>query len=133
MCRRRINVDLYGRAKRGATIFQASFNGIRSRSCFSRGAGIGISDGSFTLFVRHGLAAVRHFGRFCSAGKAHSHTFYRKAIIINDCGGDDAAGAVLRGTGDYAVWDRRQLDNFCRRCVANKMHSFLVAGTIISQ
>ena len=54
-------------------------------------------------------------------------------IIINDCGGDDAAGAVLRGTGDYAVWDRRQLDNFCRRCVANKMHSFVVAGTIISQ
>ncbi|CSQ80604.1 Uncharacterised protein [Shigella sonnei] len=79
------------------------------------------------------MAAIRHFGRVCSAGEVHSHTFHRKAIIINDCGGDGAAGAVLRGTGDYAVWDRRQLDNFCRRCVANKMHSFVVAGTIISQ
>lgn len=58
------------------------------------------------------MAAIRHFGRVCSAGEVHSHTFHRKAIIINDCGGNDAAGAVLQGTGDYAVWDRRQLDNF---------------------
>lgn len=104
MCCRCINVDLYGCVKCGVIIFQVSFNGIWFCFCFFWGVGIGISDGSFILFVCYGLVVVCYFGRFCFVGKVYSYIFYWKVIIINDCGGDDVVGVVLWGIGDYEVW-----------------------------
>ncbi len=86
---------------------------------------------SFTLFVRHGLAAVRHFGRFFLLVKLTVTPFTGKPLLSTiwrwwRCRSCSAGYRRLCGLAS------RQLDNFCRRCVANKMHSFVSLAPLLA-